>query len=281
MKKYLVDDTAYYVTTKGSGPILILAHGFPFDGRLYEHVVERLAEKFYCVVPDLRGFGKSALGANGHNSLGAPRVKMGRFADDIAILASEIACERGEKGAKVFVCGLSMGGYILLEILRRRPQLLAGAIFCDSNADADSPEKAAQRRELADKIDSFAVHTLADNMIPHLVAPETPKERPHVLTELRNMIVSQTPYGIAAGARGMSVRRDLVDLLPTISVPFLVLGGEKDKLSPVESLDKIAAAVPNGLASRAVVPNAGHVPPLENPDRFADAIIDWYDRIAK
>ena len=94
MKKYLVDDVAYYVNAKGDGPILLFAHGFPFDGRLFEPVIDKLATRFHCVVPDLRGFGKTALGSNGHNSLGAPRVKMGRFADDLAILGSEIACER-------------------------------------------------------------------------------------------------------------------------------------------------------------------------------------------
>ena len=55
MKKYFVDDTIYFVRTKGSGPILLFAHGFPLDGRLFEPVIDKLASKFYCVVPDLRG----------------------------------------------------------------------------------------------------------------------------------------------------------------------------------------------------------------------------------
>lgn len=279
MKKYLVDDTAYFVKAKGDGPILLFAHGFPFDGRLFEPVIDKLATRFHCVVPDLRGFGKTALGSNGHNPLGAPRVKMGRFADDLAILGSEIACERGNKGARFFVCGLSMGGYILLELLRRRPHMVAGGIFCDSNASADSQEKAAGRNYLADTIDSFGVHTLADNMIPSLVSTKTAQDKAEVVAKLSDMITSQSPEGVAAGARGMAVRRDLVDLLPQIEVPILVLGGDSDKLSPVESLDAIAAAIPQG--SRATIPDSGHVPPLENPDAFADAILDWFAKISQ
>ncbi len=279
MKKYLVDDTAYFVNAKGSGPILIFAHGFPFDGRLFEPVIDKLAARFHCVVPDLRGFGKTPLGSNGHNSLGAPRVKMGRFADDLAILGSEIACERGNKGEKIFVCGLSMGGYILLELLRRRPQIIAGGIFCDSNASADPEEKAAGRNYLADTIDSFGVHTLADNMIPSLVSPKTTKDKPEIAALLSDIITSQSPEGVAAGSRGMAVRRNLVDLLPTVEAPILVLGGADDKLSSVESLDAIAEALPNG--SRATIPDAGHVPPLENPDAFADAILEWHSRISQ
>ncbi len=275
MKKYLVDDTDYYVEARGKGPILLFAHGFPFDGRLFEPVVERLASRFYCVVPDLRGFGKTPLGANGHDSRGLPRVKMGRFADDLAILGSEIACEHGCKGAKIFVCGLSMGGYILLEFIRRRPQMLNGAIFCDSNAKNDSPEKAATRRYLAETINPFGIHSLAENMIPDLLAENSVQSKPDVVTKLRDMMSSQSPHGIAAGARGMAVRRNLVELLPTINIPTLVIGGETDKLSPPETLDEIANVIPN--ATRATIPNAGHVPPLENPDAFADSIITWYD----
>jgi len=278
MKKYLVDDTEYYVNTIGSGAVLLFAHGFPFDARLYEEVANRLASKFFCVIPNLRGFGSTPLGANGHNPQGAPRVKMGRFADDLAILASEIACERGAKGERVILCGLSMGGYIALEFARRRPNLLAGLVFCDSNAKPDSPEKALQRRELAESVDQFNVRTIADDMIPNLVAPKTLTDRPEVVSFLREMIVSQSPQAIAAGSRGMSHRADFTEFLPQIVAPTLVLGGEYDKLSPADSLDAIAKAIPN--ATRATIPNAGHVAPLENPSAFADAILEWSERLA-
>lgn len=276
MKKYFVDDTIYFVRTKGSGPILLFAHGFPLDGRLFEPVIDKLASKFYCVVPDLRGLGQTSLGANGRNSHGVPRVKMGRFADDLAILGSEVACERGCKGAKVFVCGLSMGGYIMLEFVRRRPQLFAGGIFCCSNANADTDGNALSRTYLADTIDSYAIRTLADNMVPSLTAPETPKDNPDVVATLRTIITSQKPQGVAAALRGMAVRRDLTDKLSKIEAPILVLGGESDVISPVELLDSIADAIPN--SSRATIPGSGHVPPLENPDAFADAILEWYGR---
>jgi len=278
MKKYLVDDTEYYVHTAGSGPILLFAHGFPFDSRLYSESIERLKSRFFCVAPDLRGFGMTPLGANGHNSLGFPRVKMGRFADDLAILAAEIACEQGAKDAKIYLCGLSMGGYVALEFVRRRPERLAGLIFCDSNATPDAQEKAQNRMKLADTINALSIATLADDMIPNLVAPSTLERRREVLSSLRDMILRQSPQGIAAGSRGMACRRNLTELLERITVPTLVIGGEFDKLSPTSLLDSIADAIPHG--SRATIPNAGHVPPLENPVAFADAIVNWYDSLA-
>ncbi len=277
MKKYLVDDTEYYVHTAGEGPILLFAHGFPFDSRLYAEAIERLKSRFFCVAPDLRGFGITPLGANGHNSLGFPRVKMGRYADDLAILAAEIACERGTKDAKIYLCGLSMGGYVALEFARRRPERLAGLIFCDSNATPDAPEKAQSRLDLADTINALSIAALADGMIPNLIASSTLEHRRDVVSSLYDMILRQSPQGIAAGSRGMACRRNLTDLLAQIAVPTLVVGGEFDKLSSASLLDSIANAIPQG--SRATIQNAGHVPPLENPDAFADAIVKWYDSL--
>lgn len=275
MKKFLVDDTEYYVHVEGSGPILLFAHGFPFDSRLYLPAVEKLAPRFTCVVPDLRGFGKTKLGANGHNSIGLPRVKMGRFADDLAILTAIISCQHHNKDEKIVFCGLSMGGYISLAFARRRPERLAGLVFCDSNETPDSPVKAKGRLALADSINALTIPSFVDNMIPNLLAPETIKDHPEIVTDLREIMVSQTPDAIAAGARGMATRPDSSDILPEIEAPTLVLGGEHDQLSTPVGLDELASKIPN--ASRATIPHAGHLPPLENPDAFAQAIVDWYD----
>ena len=275
MKKYLVDDTEYCVHVEGDGPILLFAHGYPFDSRLYLPTIKKLAERFTCVVPDLRGFGQTKLGADGHNPSGLPRVKMGRYADDLAILAAILSCQRHDKDEKIFLCGLSMGGYISLYFARRRPERLAGLIFCDSNATTDSPEKAADRMELAATIDALKIPAFVDNMIPNLLSPETLKSRPEVVSALREIMISQTPDAIAAGARGMAKRADSSDLLPEIEAPVLVLGGEHDKLSPVAALDELAAKIPN--ATRATIPHAGHLPPMENPDAFVRAILEWRD----
>ena len=168
-----------------------------------------------------------------------------------------------------------MGGYIMLEFVRRRPQLFAGGIFCCSNANADTDGNALSRTYLADTIDSYAIRALADNMV-RASPPRGVKDNPGVVATLRAIITSQKPQGVAAALRGMAVRRDLTDKLSKIEAPILVLGGESDVISPVELLDSIADAIPN--SSRATIPGSGHVPPLENPDAFADAILEWYGR---
>ncbi len=279
MKKYLVDDTEYYVYTKGSGPILLFAHGFPFDSRLFVPVVDKLSERFQCVVPDLRGFGMTKLGANGRNPIGLPRVKMGRYADDLAILTSILACQRGDRNAKIIFCGLSMGGYIALAFARRRPERLAGLVFCDSNETPDSAVKAQSRLLLAETINPMKIPEFVDGMIPNLVSPNTLRNRPDVVSDLREMMISQSSDAIAAGSRGMASRSDSSETLAQLEAPTLVLGGADDVLSTPESLDATAAQIPN--ATRATIPNAGHVAPLENPDAFVKALLDWSDANVK
>ena len=275
MKKYLVDDTDYYVYSRGRGPILLFAHGFPFDSRLFVPVVDLLESRFHCVVPDLRGFGMTKLGANGHNPEGHPRVKMGRFADDLAILTAILACQEHNKDAKIVLCGLSMGGYISLSFARRHPERLDGLIFCDSNTTQDSPEKVQNRLALADTVDATNVAQTVDNMIPTLLCGETLEHRHDIVEQLRTIMRSQTPAAFAAASRGMAKRGDSSDILSQITAPTLVLGGEYDLLSNVACLDAIAAKIPN--ATRATIPHSGHLPPLENPEAFAKAVVKWYD----
>lgn len=275
MKKYLVDDTEYYVHVEGSGPILLFAHGFPFDSRIFLPAIKKLATRFTCVAPDLRGFGMTKLGANGHNPVGQPRVKMGRYADDLASLVAILSCQHHNKSEKIVFCGLSMGGYIALAFARRHPERLAGIVFCDSNEVPDSTVKARGRMMLADTIDALKLPSFVDRMIPNLLAPETLAEHGEVSSELREIMASQTPDAIAAGSRGMASRPDSSDVLPTLEAPVLVLGGDHDQLSTPVGLDEIASKIPH--ATRVTIPHSGHLPPLENPDAFADAIINWYD----
>ena len=148
-------------------------------------------------------------------------------------------------------------------------------IFCDSNASPDSPEKAKARLELADSINALQIPAFVDKMLPGLLAPNAERLNPGVVATLREIMTSQSPEAIAAASRGMAKRSDSAETLATLHAPTLVLGGEFDALSTPKQLDAIADAIPN--ASRATIPNAGHLPPIENPDAFVDAVLTWCD----
>lgn len=261
---------SYYGNT-GASPVFF-GHGFPFNNTLWKRVIKRLLKnkelsRRYCyIAPNFRGMGSpqkcSFIIPNAKIS------KMSQFADDIAHVADCFAAE------EFVYCGMSMGAYVGWELWNRYPERLKGLIIADSNASSDSAEAAENRLKTADRVEKEnSCAFLADAMQEKLFAPESLKSQPKAVKRFRKMVKSNNPQGVAAAARGMTQRADFSARLKDITVPTLVLGGEFDVLSPPDSLKAIADAMPN--AQHAVIPNAGHLSPLENPNAFTEILEEF------
>ena len=118
-------------------PILFI-HGFPFDKSTWEPQMEFLKISHRVIAYDIRGFGKSIAG-NEKNSISL-------FADDLVKFMDALAIK------KAIVCGLSMGGYILLNAVNRYPEKFEAIILCDTQCIADSPEAKAKRIHTIEKV---------------------------------------------------------------------------------------------------------------------------------
>lgn len=265
LQKHQINDVEISARIEGAGIPVIFLHGFPFDRTVWDHVLDSLAKKsdllsrFMFVAPDLRGFGES--GINSKNT------SMEDMADDVNALL-DIVTEN--KDAKAILCGLSMGGYVLMQFVRKYSDRLDGAIFCNTKTEADTPEAARGRRAMADSLTTEGLADLADSMIPKLFCPESLETKRDVIIALRSRILAQKPEGVSAAARGMADREDTGALLATIKVPTLLVSGQYDQLSPPESMQTMARSVER--SEFAVVPNSAHLPMLENPDAFTCVI---------
>jgi pimeloyl-ACP methyl ester carboxylesterase len=169
--------------------------------------------------------------------------------------------------------GLSMGGYVAFQFVRRHRQRLAGLILCDTRATADSEEARENRLRTAERILNEGTSFLADQMLPRLCCERTFRHQPEVVEKLRTMILESPPEGVAAAARGMACRSDATDLLGQIDCPTLVLVGQFDAISPPEEMEQMARAMPK--ASFVIVPDAGHMAPLEQGQFVNQAIQDF------
>jgi 3-oxoadipate enol-lactonase len=107
-------------------------------------------------------------------------------------------------------------------------------------------------------------------MPPKIFSPYTLQNRPHIVDSIQKLIERTDPRGIAAAARGMAQRPDFTAELQNISCPTLVVVGQDDAVSPVAEMQGIAQAIPG--ARFTVIPNAGHMSPLEQPDMVNAAI---------
>ena len=257
MARYAVGPIALNVVVAGSGPPLVLVHGFPLDHGMWQAQIEALADECQVIAPDLRGFGASDVTPG--------TVTMQQMADDLAALLDVLAV-----GQPVTLAGLSMGGYVAWQFALRHRFRLARLILCDTRAQADTPEAAAGRLALADRVVAEGAAVVAETLIPRLFAPSTYTQQPALVAATREVILRTNPQGIAAALRGMAQRPDVRPLLPQIDVPALLLGGEEDAISPPEEMQQIAQALPRG--TWVPIPQAGHMAPCEQPRQVNQAI---------
>jgi pimeloyl-ACP methyl ester carboxylesterase len=166
-----------------------------------------------------------------------------------------------------------MGGYIGWQFVRKYPQRVGRLVLCDTRAAADSPEAARGRETTAQKVLAHGAQVVADAMLPKLVCDSTRADQPQVVDAVRQTIERTDPTAIAAALRGMAVRPDVTSMLPGIKVPTLVLVGEEDAITPAAEMKAMAAAIPG--AHFVVIPAAGHLSPLENPQVFNRELSDF------
>lgn len=260
MKQVIVGDIELGVSDRGSGPVLLLVHGFPLDHSMWKAQIEGLSCDFRVIAPDLRGFGSSDAGDR--------IAPMEQYADDLAGLLDAIGISD-----PVWLCGLSMGGYVAWQFWRRHRSRLNGLVLCDTRAEADTPDGARTRLESADRVLAEGVDFLCDAMIEKLFAPSTLRDRPGIVETVRSVMLGTPPEGAAAALRGMAARPDSLELLSQIDVPTLVICGEHDAISTVDEMRGIAHQIAG--ATFVQIPEAGHLSPLENPQQVNAAIRDF------
>jgi pimeloyl-ACP methyl ester carboxylesterase len=252
-------DLAY--VDRGTGPPILLVHGFPLDHAMWSAQIDTLAGSYRVIAPDLRGFGQSTLGdADSHVG-----VSMERYADDLAELLDLLAVAN-----PVVLAGFSMGGYIVWQFVRKHPVRLRALIQCDTRAAADSDEARAGRLKMAENVADWGSGRVFEMMAPKLFAPRTFETKPDVVEAVRKVIENTTPAAIAAAQRGMAARPDVSSLLPTINLPTLLIGGAEDAISPPNEMREVAAGIPG--AEFVEIPAVGHMTTMENPEAVNAAL---------
>ncbi len=239
---------------------VVLLHAFPVNRHLWDAQVEYLTKVgFKVTAPDLAGFGDS------------------RAPQEATISAmAEQALSHVSRPA-VFV-GLSMGGYLLMEILRQSPEVVRGAIFMDTKATADTDEGRKQRLAVAQAVQQ-AGHTrdLAQVMLPMLLGATTRAQRPDVVDRVRAWIESAPVDAVVSAQKAMAGRPDSVPTLRTYEGPALVVWGSEDTISPPGDQQVFLSAMPQAVGRE--IPAAGHLSAVETPgdvnDVLLEALTDW------
>jgi pimeloyl-ACP methyl ester carboxylesterase len=211
------------------------------------------------VAVDLRGFGRS-------DPIVEPALGMEVFADDVAGLIEALGAEQAD------IIGLSMGGYVGLALWELRPTVVRTLSLLNTRAAADAPEARAGRQQAIDLLLDQGRSAFASEVLRSLLAPNPP---PAVQARVRSMVEGTRYETMVAALTGMRDRPDRTALLPTISVPALVLGGQADAVTPSSQMRTMAQSIPG--ARTVMADGAGHLTPLEQPDAVNEALIELFE----
>ncbi len=253
MPHIFVQSTRLWFTDAGTGPTIILIHGFPLDSRIWDEVVPLLTPTRRVITLDLRGFGQS-------DETGS--FSMRQLAFDVAGFITL------QKIGPCCVAGLSMGGYVAQELASESHELLSHLILLDTKAESDNPDAQNKRNEMAAIAREQGAKAVADQMMPKMLS------RNHsaaVEGKLRTIMESQRPETIASACIAMRDRETYLPTLEKMSIPVDIIVGEEDAISSPELMRFMHERINYGRMFE--IPGAGHLSPMENPQAVAKAIL--------
>jgi pimeloyl-ACP methyl ester carboxylesterase len=239
-------DEASLIEDRARTP-LVLVPGLLCDDRLWRPQAERLADLSDPVIADVIGDGSVAEMASSVLEAAPPT---GRFA----------------------LAGLSMGGYVALEVMRLAPDRVARLALLDTSARADTREQTAARRELIGLAETGSFDEVPRRLLPRELHPERLEDE-RLVSTVFGMAAAVGPEAFVRQEEAIIGRPDSRGDLPNITCPTLVLCGREDALTPLHLHEEMASLIPGSRL--VVVEECGHLSTLERPEAVTVAMREW------
>ncbi len=244
---------------------------------MWERQLAVLADRGWRVIaPHFRGFGNVSPGSDPNGTTSVPLGSdpaavsaIDDYAADIIDLLDSLHLH------DAVVVGLSMGGYVALALLRLAPHYVHALVLADTRPQADTPESASNRVRLAQLARDHGVAAVADDVLPKLIGETTRRDRPAVVSRVRELALENSVSGVVGALDAMRTRPDSTAVLASIHAPTLIIVGDEDALTPPAVSEAMHKAVAG--SSLVVVPGAGHLSNLEDADAFNAALAKFLD----
>jgi 3-oxoadipate enol-lactonase len=244
----------------GSGPTVVLIHGYGMCREMWRHQQDCLTSQGYRVIsPDLCGFGQSEAG---HGPF-----TIASCSDNLIGLLNYLGIGRA------VICGFSMGGYVLLDMLHRHTGRIFGACLVATRCQADSIMVKRHRTQVAELLRNSDQMTWIDALIAPLLVGKSELETPEWLAQVRSWLAGTDRETLVEALLAMREMQDSALCLGRFHRPALVLGGERDRVVTPEQGRHLASSIPFGVWR--MVPGAGHLISLERPHEFNAILLDF------
>ncbi len=254
----------YDLSGNSTAPPIMFVHGFPFSLEMWRGQIDAVAaEGFRAVAYDIRGHGMSDVGDG--------QYTIESHVDDLFALLDHLKVPKG------VIVGLSMGGYIALRALERERGRFVAAVLCDTRSEADTDEGRVKRAASVRAVKQHGSTAFAADYVKMMFAEETFSTKPAAVESIRRVIARTSPLSIAGTLIALAARTDTTASLGKISVPTLILVGERDAVTPPPSSQSMKARIPG--AELHIVPGAGHLSNIDNPAFFNETLVRFLKRV--
>ncbi len=231
---------------------------------MWRQQINDLASRYHVLAPDLRGFGDSTLDGT--------EPTIGDLAEDIEFVRQSLASP-----LPIALIGLSMGGYVALEYWRRYREHLAGLVLSNTKPETDTDEARLGRLKMADQARRDGTWAAVALMLGRLISSATAANHPSVTEFVEQMMRAVNVDTVVAAQHAMAKRLDFTGELPRIQVPTLVVTGQHDLISPPSNNQTWSNLI--ARAQLKIIPEAGHLPPLETPSEFTAILSNFLDSV--
>lgn len=247
---------------EGTIPIIFL-HGFPFDKTMWRGQLEFFKSSHRLIAFDIRGFGKSTDQESSFT--------MDLFADDLIQFMDTLSIE------KAVLCGLSMGGFIALNAMKRFPDRFNALILSDTQCIADTAEAKEKRYKTITEIEEEGTTNFNEGFIKNVFHKDSFTNKKEVVQQLKDVVFSNSNHIVIEGLLALAKRSETCSILNDITIPTLILCGREDKVTPLAQSELMNVSIKGSILM--VIDNAGHVSNLEQPEVFNKHLLDFLNSL--
>jgi 3-oxoadipate enol-lactonase len=262
----IIEDITISFDDFGKGEIpIIFIHGFPFDKSSWQPQIAFLKKTHRVIAYDIRGFGASI-------SNGEPE-SIGLFSNDLIKFMDALAIK------KAIVCGLSMGGYILLNAVHRFSDRFEAIILSDTQCIADTEAAKEKRSQAITQIEAEGLQGFTEGFIKNVFCQNSLENKQDLVETIKNVILKTSQRTVVGTLAALAQRSEMCASLNGITVPTLIICGKEDIVTPPIQAEFMFGKILNSRLQ--IIENAGHLSNLEQPDEFNKHLVDFISSIEK
>ncbi|OLL19952.1 MULTISPECIES: alpha/beta fold hydrolase [unclassified Rhodococcus (in: high G+C Gram-positive bacteria)] len=253
------------VVDQGHGPTVLFSHGTLLDRTMYTEQTAALADRYRTIAYTSRA--------------GTSEYATDYDLDSLVSDCLEVAARAGID--RFVLVGMSVGGFMAIELALKHPERLAGLVLMDTMADAYTSEEKARFADVFRPMKSEAPisASFAQTFVPIIFGPQAIANRPDLVDSWVRKWRTRPSRSVWGEYNSWIGKHERLSRLPEIEIPTLIVHGEDDNGIDIAAAERMHARIPGSAFAR--IPGAGHLVTEESPDAVTTALTTFLDALPR